>query len=182
MKRLSVDLQDRVLRYDGVSVIHPDGLAAAMLAGVPPDRLRLTEHSTDSLLFNDNAPEQVTTDVDEPVRLDFSWHLPAPYLDLNLYEAVGAAFEARLPSLSYTAEQQEVALDRLAAELEEVERRGMVQFVKTIIYVLDTFRQEGVIWGVGRGSSCASYVLFTLGLHSVDPVLYNVPMSEFFHD
>lgn len=181
MKRLSVDLQDRVLRFDGVSVIHPDRLAEALLAGVPPAQLRLTEHSTDTLLFNDNSPEQVLVAGDEPVRLDFSWGLPAAYQDLDLHQAVASAYEARLPELSLTYTQEE-ALDRLAAELEQVERRGMVEFVKTIIYILDTFRQQGVVWGVGRGSSCASYVLFILGLHAVDPLRYNVAMSEFFHD
>lgn len=182
MKQLSVELQDRVLRFDGVSVIHPDQLASALLAGVQPHQLRLTELSEDAKLFNDNAPEQLSEDVREPVKLDFAWQLPEPHLSMDLEATVVARAVDRLIELDYPEELHLKACERIQDELEEIKRRGMVEFVKTIIYILDVFREKGVVWGVGRGSSCASYVLFILGLHSVDPVLYNVPLEEFFHD
>ena len=58
----------------------------------------------------------------------------------------------------------------------------MTEFVKTVIFIVDTFKEAGIVWGVGRGSSCASYILFLLGLHLVDPIKFDISMDEFFHD
>ena len=183
MKQLSVDLQDRTLRFDGVSIISPDGVVDALLRGVPPSKLRLTHHTPDTELFNESADDQLLLAEPEPVNLNFEWLQPPAYLELDIYEKVGQAYEARLPELyaRYTPQQYDEALRRVVTELAEIERRGMVDFFKTIIYVLDVFREKGVVWGVGRGSSCASYILYLLGLHSVDCVMYNVPHAEFFH-
>lgn len=182
MKQLSVELQDRRLRFDGVSVIHPDRLAAALLLGVHPPQLRLTELSEEVQLFNDNAPEQLLEDTLEPVTLDFSWKLPETHLNMDLVATIVARAVDRLKTLNYSPALHAAACERIQAEVDEIQLRGMVEFFKTIIYILDTFQQKGVVWGVGRGSSCASYVLFILGLHSVDCVRYNVPMEEFFHE
>jgi DNA polymerase III alpha subunit len=47
-------------------------------------------------------------------------------------------------------------------------------------YVVDTLRNNQVVWGVGRGSSVASYVLFIIGVHKIDSVKYKLPINEFF--
>ncbi len=46
-------------------------------------------------------------------------------------------------------------------------------------YLVDTMKDNKVIWGVGRGSSCASYVLYLLGIHRVDSMFYNLDVEEF---
>ncbi len=40
-------------------------------------------------------------------------------------------------------------------------------------------RDNEVIWGVGRGSSVASYVLYLIGIHKVDSMYYDLPINEF---
>ena len=47
-------------------------------------------------------------------------------------------------------------------------------------YIVDTLRENKVLWGVGRGSSVSSYVLFLIGIHKIDSVKYNLPIEEFF--
>lgn len=184
MLELSTELDDRILRFDGVSVIHPDLLASAFLKGVAPSQLRVTHITPDVERFNANVEEREALHLaqDEQVKLDFSWQLPEPHLSMDLQATVVARAVNKLIELDYPRELHEKAIQRIQDELDEIERRGMVEFVKTIIYILDVFRKEGVVWGVGRGSSCASYVLFILGLHLVDCVKYNVPHTEFFHD
>ena len=49
-----------------------------------------------------------------------------------------------------------------------------------LIYFVDTLRANNVVWGVGRGSSVASYVLFIIGVHKIDSVKYKLPINEFF--
>jgi DNA polymerase III alpha subunit len=41
-------------------------------------------------------------------------------------------------------------------------------------------RDNNIVWGVGRGSSVASYVLYLLGIHKIDSIKYNLSPDEFF--
>lgn len=183
MRDLCTELSDRVLRFDGVSICEVEALSRFLLLGSSTKTLRANESSEELTQFNDlvSEDERIRVAALEPVNLDFRWRLPDEYLHMDLNEYVIGAFLSNCPK-EYTPEQQQIAATRIDAELQEIEKRGMVEFMKTVIYILDEFRKQNVIWGVGRGSSCASYVLFVLGLHMVDCVKYNVPMSEFFHD
>ncbi len=49
-------------------------------------------------------------------------------------------------------------------------------------YTVDTLRANNIIWGVGRGSSVASYVLHIIGVHKIDPIKYDIPIEEFFKE
>lgn len=183
MKSLKSELLDRNLRFDGVSEVEPDQLARFLLLGIPPSKLRVTEMTPDVEEFN----TQVSTDdelllvADEPINLDMGWQLPEKYQTLDLQEYMGEQFEKNCPE-EYSQQQIEKALDRIVDELHEVEARGMVQFMQTVIYILDQLRANNILWGVGRGSSCASYLLYLIGLHVVDCVTMDVPMDEFYHD
>mgnify|MGYP000945932877 CR=1 FL=1 len=181
MKTLDTQLKDRVLRFDGVSVVSPEMVAELLLLGAQPHEVRVAGNSWEVEQFNLHTNEQLLPPGD-PIKLDMSWQLPKEYLDIDLDDYVINKAAPIIESAGYGEAQHMVALHRVVAELAEIKRRGMGTFVKTIIYVLDTFKKTGTVWGVGRGSSCASYVLFILGLHSVDCVRLNVPMDEFYHD
>jgi DNA polymerase III alpha subunit len=58
----------------------------------------------------------------------------------------------------------------------------MIPMLKTMKYVVDTLRANDVVWGVGRGSSVASYVLHIIGVHKIDSIKYNIPIEEFFKE
>lgn len=186
MRKLSTELSDRTLRFDGVSILDPERVAAALARGVRPSDLRVTSISDDVRLHNEVVVEadRLRELADEPVQINMAWRLPKKYQDLDLNQYVIDRFVERSEELGFTADDSDVlvAEARIQAELAEIQRRGMVEFMKTVIYVLDTFRQNNVVWGVGRGSSCASYVLFIIGLHVVDSLKLQVPMEEFFHD
>lgn len=184
MRKLETELKDRVLRFDGVSIVHPDSVASALARGLRPSDLRVSEINQDVVLFNRNVIEadRLALAVPEPINIPMVWQLPDLYKNLDVSKRVFDEFFKRLSSLKYAAEQEDIAVRRLADEVNEVEARGMMDFMRTIVYVLDTFRAKDIVWGVGRGSSCACYILFVLGLHVVDCVRYEVPMNEFFHD
>jgi DNA polymerase III alpha subunit len=46
-------------------------------------------------------------------------------------------------------------------------------------YLVDTLRENKILWGVGRGSSVASYVLYLIGVHKIDSLKYNLDIAEF---
>lgn len=178
----STQLDDRELRFDGVSHISPELVSKFFLLGAQPHQLRVTSIDSEVELFNANVDgEELRLNDPTEVKLDFAWNLPERYLNLDLDEWVATCFETRCPRY-YTVHQHDQAIQRLADELAEIKQRDMTRLIQTIAYVLDVFKEKGVVWGVGRGSSCACYVLFVMGLHSVDCIRYGIPMSEFFHE
>jgi DNA polymerase III alpha subunit len=69
---------------------------------------------------------------------------------------------------------------RVVEELGLFAKHDMIPMLKTMKYVVDTLRANNIVWGVGRGSSVASYVLFIIGVHKIDSVKYKLPINEFF--
>ena len=64
-------------------------------------------------------------------------------------------------------------------ELAEFERRGMFDLLRYMVYLVDFMRDNNIVWGVGRGSSVASYVLYLIGVHKVDSIQYGLDWREF---
>jgi len=71
-------------------------------------------------------------------------------------------------------------LDRMLQELELYRTHDLIPVLRAMKYVVDTLRNNNIVWGVGRGSSVASYVLFIIGIHKIDSVKYKLPITEFF--
>ena len=55
----------------------------------------------------------------------------------------------------------------------------MIDLLRWLKYFVDTMRSNNLTWGVGRGSSVASYVLYLLGVHKVDSIKYKLDLKEF---
>lgn len=68
---------------------------------------------------------------------------------------------------------------RLIDELDAYEARNMLDLLRWLKYFVDVCSKENIVWGVGRGSSVASYVLYLIGIHSIDSVKYNLDWQEF---
>ena len=75
--------------------------------------------------------------------------------------------------------QQEHELQRVAQELLLYQERDLFDLLRYLKYLVDTLRKNNIVWGVGRGSSVASYVLFLIGVHKIDSVYYNLDIDEF---
>jgi DNA polymerase III alpha subunit len=70
--------------------------------------------------------------------------------------------------------------DRVTQELELFIKNDMYDVLHCMKYIVDTLRENNVVWGVGRGSSVASYVLHIIGVHKIDSIKYKIPIEEFF--
>jgi DNA polymerase III alpha subunit len=40
-------------------------------------------------------------------------------------------------------------------------------------------REKDIVWGVGRGSSVASYVLYLIGVHKIDSLFFDLDIEDF---
>ena len=68
---------------------------------------------------------------------------------------------------------------RCLEELEAFRERGMEDLLRYMIYLVDFMRENRIVWGVGRGSSVASYVLYLIGVHRINSIQYDLDWREF---
>lgn len=68
---------------------------------------------------------------------------------------------------------------RVVEELELYVQHDMIDVLICIKYLVDFMRENNIVWGVGRGSSVASYCLYLIGLHKVDSIKYQLDIKEF---
>lgn len=104
---------------------------------------------------------------EEHRRRAASWLVCQDLRDLDVREFVR----------SLCSKPEEIA--RVDEEMDLFEERGLVPLLQTMICLVDHFRTQGVLWGVGRGSSVASYVLYKIGVHRIDPLRYGLGIREF---
>jgi DNA polymerase III alpha subunit len=70
-------------------------------------------------------------------------------------------------------------LQRVGQELLLFQERDMFPLLRYLKYLVDTMRENNIVWGVGRGSSVSSFVLFLIGVHRINSVYYDLSIDEF---
>ena len=96
-----------------------------------------------------------------------NWHMPKEYKRLDIAEY--------LLGLCSTDEQ----LQRIGHELLLYQEKNLFDLLRYLKYLVDTMKSNNIIWGVGRGSSVASYVLYLLEVHRIDSMYYDLNPEEF---
>jgi len=69
--------------------------------------------------------------------------------------------------------------DRVMTELELYFQHDMIEVLNYLKYLVDFMREHNIVWGLGRGSSIASYCLYLIGVHKVDSIKYRLDINEF---
>ena len=96
-----------------------------------------------------------------------SWHMPDEYKNLDIAEYVLSLCNS------------DATLQRCGQELLLFQERNLFDLLRYLKYLVDTLKANRMIWGVGRGSSVASYVLYLLGVHRIDSMFYDLDAREF---
>lgn len=96
-----------------------------------------------------------------------NWHMPDEYKKLNIVD--------HIVSLCTTDEE----LNRVATELLLYEERNLFDLLRYLKYMVDIFKKHDVVYGIGRGSSTSSYVLYLLGVHKINSIKYELDITEF---
>jgi DNA polymerase III alpha subunit len=100
-------------------------------------------------------------------KLQSQWRMPREYHDLDIAQYILSLCKS------------EAELQRVGEELLLYQERNLFNLLRYMKYLVDVMTENKVIWGVGRGSSVASYVLFKLGVHKIDSLYYQLDIKEF---
>ena len=141
----------------------------------------LCEQSDDVDKFNTAMEEQGFDKLQKYIPLDVDqktfdgvcqseWFMPDEYKDINVYEYVLG--KAETPCDQHTQH-------RIWEELDAFEQRDMEDLLRYMIYLVDFMRENNIVWGVGRGSSVASYVLYLIGVHRINSIQFDLDWREF---
>src|SRR6056300_1135125 len=118
----------------------------------------------------DKLQKYIPLDVDQKTFdgvCQSEWFMPEEYKTLNVHNYI----------LTKCKTQEET--NRCAEELSEFAGRNMMPLLQYMIYLVDFMRKNGIVWGVGRGSSVASYVLYLIGVHRINSIQYGLDWREF---
>ena len=118
----------------------------------------------------DKLQKYIPLDVDQKTFdgvCQSEWFMPEEYKNLDVKEYI-----LRMCNT-------ESKFQRACEELNEYNKRNLYNLLRYMIYLVDYMRENNIVWGVGRGSSVASYVLYLIGVHRIDSIQYGLDWREF---
>ena len=145
--------------------IHVDGMLVDATVDLETAALIL-EHVPNFILYNELAIQAITVE-DFDHENQGRWLMPDEYKQLDIAEYVLSLCES------------EASLQRVGEELLLYQARDLFDLLRYLKFLTDLMQKNNLIWGVGRGSSVASYVLYLLKIHRIDSLHYNLDIAEF---
>ncbi len=179
LRLYKTELADRTLWYDGESSYHPDQIISIISKG---HKVEWVDYMTqDIATYNKIATKDQQICIREscnPLNLD--WNIPVKYLEMDVIDYIINQHDV------LTSEMNGVEIEerdqRLAEEIVKFQELGLIDVLRTMIYIMDRLAEENVVYGVGRGSSVSSYLLYILKVHDVDSYKYDLDMNDFLHE
>jgi Bacterial DNA polymerase III alpha NTPase domain len=169
-----IDLGNRQITAQGTVMLSMQAAVEALYAGSDLDgcvidsiaEAQLYAHSNRLL---DGDLLQLLTDANQVTHRDWyhSWTTPEPYASMDVL--------AHCLDKCHTDDQRE----RVCEEIIMFMDRDMLPVLRHLIWMVQELRTRGIVWGVGRGSSVSSYVLFLIGINRIDPMKFDLDVSEF---
>ena len=138
----------------------------------------LCEPSDDINMFNVAMEQQGMDPLQKYIPLDVDqktfdgvcqseWFMPDEYKNFEIHSWL-------LQHCKTTEEH-----NRVTEELAAYGSRGMNDLLRYMKYLVDFMRENNIVWGVGRGSSVASYVLYLIGVHKINSIQFDLDWREF---
>lgn len=165
-----IDLKTHILK-DGNVIYRDTGVLELLYNGLPLAGITV-ETSRDSELFNQFSDEVLNSDP-EPIDLEAAkarWLMPEEFKAIELDE------------LFYSMATNDVERARVDLELRQFRLRDLESLLKYLIYFKHQIDQNQIVIGVGRGSSVASFLLYLIGIHRINPIKHDIDIKEFFKE
>jgi len=164
-----LDLTSRILLKNGISIVSVDEACKLLLdGGYIPDHIKvepsedtnkfMTKYGID-VCFKDSDTDVDVVPINKTTKKD-------------LDELKNKLINSERYNKKY--------VDRFKKELDFFFKdKTRADFLFSVNKLIEQFEEDGIVWGVGRGSSCASLILYILKVHDIDPVKYEINFQEF---
>lgn len=119
-----------------------------------------------TVVFLDNS-EQDLTEEQFHNKCSAEWLFPSHYQSIDVYKW--------LMDRCKTQEQ----IDRVNEEYKLYLEKDLIMLLRLFIFLIDYMRKNNFVWGVGRGSSVSSYILYLIGVHRVDALKYGLDIKDY---
>jgi len=170
------ELIDRTLWFDGDSTVSVDYIIDAVLLNTPIESFFVKEYTDEIIKYNNNVNKEqklyIKTDINE---MSFDWDIPEEFKQIDVIEYI----LDKLSKVDGNEPDFAARQARCDSELELYSKLNLFSTIQMLIYVVDTFEKQNIVWGVGRGSSVSSYILYLIGIHDVDSFKYGLDIEEF---
>jgi len=174
------ELANRELWFDGDSTVSEEQVIQHLAAGLPVSGMFVKELSQEIKRYNALVPSDQRIGVKAQCTTpQLDWVLPEPYASMDVREYVLDKLSYECIHVADTLNRQRI--NRTLKELKLYEDAQLIDFLRALIYIINTLQARNVVWGVGRGSSVSSYVLYLIGVHDVDSVAYDLDITDFLH-
>ena len=170
-----IDLKNRQIYDDGTVICKESAVFEMLYAGQSLDTV-IAEPCRDIELYNQadhyldsNYGEIATAQGEQFTGVDWfeHWLTPEPYNTIDLRDYLVSKC------------QSTVELQRLESELQLYTEHKMLPVLRHLIYLVDHWREHNIVWGVGRGSSVSSFVLYLIGINRINPLDYDLAIEDF---
>jgi DNA polymerase III alpha subunit len=170
---MKLNLKNRSIDQDGKVILNDQGIIDSIFAGnTAIDKINAEQseevetYNKWANMFDDLPSIKAQPEIVHKANQEY-WNMPEFFRDLDIEEF--------LLSLCSTDEEK----FRVKYELALYQERDLYSLLKYIVYLVDSMRNNNIVWGVGRGSSVSSYILYKIGLHKVDSMFYDLDVKEF---
>lgn len=182
LDNFSTELNGRVLCGDGESVVDMPFLYDHILSGGSASQVFVAKddfNTTEVIHYNRKYKKDPIDYKREISPVSIDWDMPQKYRELDIDAYLMGKLKQEVANSDFTDEEIEKRYYHLKMEYRIWKKRNLIDMLRTLIYVVNTFEEHKIIWGTGRGSSCASYILYLVGLHQVDSVEFDLDIGEF---
>lgn len=177
----STQLKDRELLYDGDSIFPSSVVTDLLNLGHKPSDIYVNELTDDIKMFNKlcRHDQQISVKtIQNPLM--FNWVIPEQYSSMNVYDRLMALLVVYCEQLeSIDGDTAASLVERVDIEYNLYVKHDKIDVLKTMFYIVDTLTQNQIVWGVGRGSSVSSFLLYLIGVHDVDSFAYGLEITDF---
>lgn len=171
---MKVKVENRVILDDGTVVLNDDAILSSLyvdsnlpdnVAAVDSDTV--AEYNRWAKIYDLPSIPTEINGIDHEYRKT-QWNIPVDVQELDIEQFLLNKCET------------EIARTRVEQELIEYKKNDLFALLRFLVYFVEQLRKNGVLWGIGRGSSVSSYVLYLIGVHRIDSIKYDLDMREFF--
>lgn len=176
-------LNDRILWYDGDSSWTVKALGDRILSGQPWNKHFVIDADDFSVKQINALDDDTNLEAKASITIGddtFDWNVPDEYFKLDAKRVIYTRLKAEFDANNFSVDDENIRIERVKSELVTWEERDLMNVLRLLMYVVDTFVETDTIWGTGRGSSCCSYVLYLIGVHDVDSIFYDLDITDFF--